>query len=281
MAFREVLRERGWIEGQNVGIEYRFAEGDVGRLPVLAGELVNLKVDVIAAASSASTRAAKHATQTIPIVMLASANAVGEGFVASLAHPGANVTGVTFLAGSEIAGKQLELLKEVVPTITRVAVLTNPRNDSHVGYAHELKVAARRLGAELKSVEARSPEQLDDAFAAMKKERAAALLVLTDAMFLGQRQKVAQLAAKSGLPAMYSQREFVDAGGFVSYGPGLVDMSRRAAVQVDKILRGAKPRDLPVEQPTKFELVINLNTGKALWVTVPKALVLRADEIVE
>ena len=280
-AFREVLRERGWIEGQNLTIEYRFAEGDVGRLPALAGELVNLKVDVIAAASSASTRAAQHATQTIPIVMLASANAIGEGFVASLARPGGNITGMTFLASPEIAGKQLELLKEVVPTGSRFAVLTNPRNDSHAGYTRELKVAAGRLGAELKPLEARSPEQLDSAFAAMSKERASALLVLTDAMFLGQRRKVAQLAAKSGLPAMYSQREFVDVGGFLSYGPGLVDMSRRAAIHVDKILRGAKPQELPVEQPTKFEFVINRATAKALGITVPQALLSRADAFVE
>ena len=188
---------------------------------------------------------------------------------------------MTFLAGPEIAGKQLQLLKEVAPTASRVAVLTNPTNKSHAAFARELKVAARSLGAQLQVLEAPNPDQLDSAFAAMTRDRAAALLVLTDSMFVGQRQRVADLAARSRLPALYSQREFVDAGGLVSYGPSLSDMFRRAATHVDKILRGAKPSDIPVEQPTKFELVINLKTAKALGITVPQSVLQLADEVIQ
>jgi len=280
-AFRQVLQDRGWTEGKNVLIEYRYAEGNVDRLPALVGELIKLKVDIIVASSSAATRAAKTATSAIPIVMLSSADAIGEGFAASLARPGGNVTGMTFLAGAEIAGKQVDLLRETAPKASRVAVLLNPRNDSHPAFAREAKAAAGRLGAQVQIVQVRSPDQLDAAFATMNRERGTALLVLTDAMFLGQGRRIAELAARSGMPALYSQREFVDVGGLVSYGPSLVDMSRRAAVQVDKILRGARVGELPVEQPTKFELVINLRTARALGLAVPQSVVVRADEIVE
>ena len=280
-AFRQALRERGWVEGQNIVIETRFAEGKVDQLPALVAELIRLKVDIIVTTSSATTWAAKDATKSIPIVMAASANALGEGLVTSLAHPDGNITGMTFLAGPEIAGKQLQLLKEVAPGASRVAVLTNPTNRSHAAFARELMVAARSLGAQLQVLEAPNPDQLDNAFAAMTRERAAALLVLTDSMFVGQRQRVADLAARSRLPALYSQKEFVDAGGLVSYGPNLSDMSRRAATHVDKILKGAKPADLPVEQPTKFELVINLKTAKALGMTISKDILLRADEVIQ
>ena len=279
-AFRQVLRERGWVEDQNIVIELRFAEGQVDRLPVLVAELIHLKVDVIVTGSSVTTWAAKNATKTIPIVMAASADALGEGLVTSLGHPSGNITGVTFLAGPEIAGKQLELLKEVAPAASRVGVLTNPTNRSHAAFARELKVAARSLGAQLQVLEARYPDQIDGAFAAVTRERAGALLVLTDSMFFGQRRRVADLAARSALPALYSQREFVDAGGLISYGPSLSDMFRRAATHVDKILRGAKPSDIPVEQPTKFELVINLRTANALGLRIPQALLLRADEVI-
>ncbi|TMH06436.1 MAG: ABC transporter substrate-binding protein, partial [Betaproteobacteria bacterium] len=224
-------------------IEIRFAEGKVDQFPALIAELIRLNVDVIVTTSSATTWAAKDATKSIPIVMAASANALGEGLVTSLAHPDGNITGMTFLAGPEIAGKQLQLLKEVAPTASRVAVLTNPTNKSHAAFARELKVAARSLGAQLQVLEAPNPDQLDSAFAAMTRERVAALLVLTDSMFVGQQQWIVDLAAKSRLPALYSQREFVDAGGLASYGPGLSDMFRRAATHVDKILRGAKPGD--------------------------------------
>ncbi len=280
-AFRQGLRERGWVEGQNLLIEDRWADGRADRLPALAAELIRLKVDIIVTTSSSTTWATKDATKGIPIVMAASANALGEGLVTSLAHPGGNITGMTFLAGPEIAGKQLQLLKEVAPAASRVAVLTNPTNRSHAAFARELKVTARSLGAQLQILEASNPDQLDSAFAAMTRERAAAVLVLTDSMFVGQRRRVADLAATSRLPALYSQKEFVDVGGLVSYGPSLLDMFRRAATQVDKILRGAKPGDIPVEQPTKFELVINLKTAKALGLTVPQALLLRADELIQ
>ena len=281
VALRQGLRERGWVEGQNIAIETRFADGRLDRFPALIAELIRLNVDVIVTTSSATTWAAKNATQSIPIVMAASANAPGEGLVASLANPGGNITGMTFLAGPEIAGKQLQLLKELAPAASRVAVLTNPTNRSHAAFATELKVAARSPGTQLQVLEAPNPDQLDSAFAAMTREHAAALLVLTDSMFLGQQQRMADLAARSRLPALYSQKEFVDAGGLVSYGPSLSEMFHHAATHVDKLLRGAKPADTPVEQPTKFELVINLRTAKALGLTIPKDMLLRADEVIQ
>ena len=280
-AFRRTMRDLGWTEGRNVVIETRFADGEVERLPLLVSELLRLDVDMIVAGSSAVTRASKSATRTVPIVMLASADALGEGFVASLAQPGGNITGMTLLAGPEIASKQLEVLREIAPAATRVAALVNPLNGSHAAFAAELEGAARKLGTRLQHVRAKSPDQIDDAFIAMVKERAAALLVLSDAMFLGARRKITELARSRALPAMYSQREFVDAGGLASYGPSLIDMARGAAKHVDKILRGAKPRDLPVEQPTKFELLLNTRIAKALGITLPQSLILRADELIE
>ena len=241
-AFREGLRERGWVEGQNIVIEVRYADGKLDRLPALVSELIRLKVDVIVTTSSGSSWAAKNATPSIPIVMAASANAPGEGLIVSLARPGGNITGMTFLAGPEIVGKQLQILKEVAPTASRVAVLSNPTNRAHAAFVRELKVAARSLDVQLQVLEAQNPDQLDSAFAAMTKEHAAALLVLTDSVFVGQHRRIADLAAKSRLPALYSQREFVDAGGLVSYGPNLVDMFRRAATPVDKILEGCQAR---------------------------------------
>jgi putative ABC transport system substrate-binding protein len=280
-AFGEGLREHGWVDGQSIFIEPRFADGKVDQLPPLVSELIRLKVEIIVTTSSATTWAAKNATLSIPIVMAASANALGEGLVASLAHPGGNITGMTFLAGPEIAGKQLQLLKEVAPAASRVAVLTNPTNRSHAAFAREVKIAARSLGAQVQVLEVPNPGQLEVAFAAATKEQAAAVLVLTDSMFVGQQQRVADLAARSRLPALYSQREFVDAGGLVSYGPSLTDMCRRAATHVDKLLRGAKPGGLPVEQPTKFELVINLKTAKTLDLTIPQSVLARADEVIQ
>jgi len=280
-AFRQGLRERGWVEGQNLLIEYRWADGKVDRLPALAAELIRLKVDIIVTTSSSTTWAAKDATKSIPIVMAVSADALGEGLVTSLAHPGGNITGMTFLVGPEIAGKHLELLKEVAPAASLIAVLTNPTNRSHATLTRELKAAARAFGVQLQVLDARSPDQLDSAFAAMTRERAAALLVLTDSMFVGQGRRVADLAARSRLPAMYYQREFVDAGGLISYGASLSDIFRHAAIHVDKILKGVKPGDIPIEQPTKFELVINLKTAKALGLTIPQSLLLRADEVIQ
>ena len=280
-AFRQGLRERGWVDGQNIVIEDRYADGVVDRLRALVAELIRLNVDIIVTTSSATTWAAKDATKSIPIVMTVSADALGEGLVTSLAQPRENITGMTFLVGPEIAGKQLQLLKELAPAAVRVAVLTNPTNRSHAAFARELNVVARSLGAQLQVLEVRSPDRLDNAFAAMARERAGALLVLSDSIFLGQRGRIVDLAARTKLPAIYYQREFVDAGGLISYGASLLDMFRRAATDVDKILRGVKPGDIPVEQPTKFELVINLKAATALGLSIPQSLLLRADEVIQ
>jgi len=280
-AFRQGLRERGWVDGENIAIEDRYAYGVIERLRPIVAELIRLKVDILVTTSSATTWAAKDATESIPVVMTVSADALGEGLITSLAHPGANITGMTFLVGPEIAGKQLQLLKELVPAAERIVVLTNPSNRSHAAFTRELTVAARSLGAQLQIVEARSPEQLDNAFAAMARERGQALLVLSDSIFVGQRRRIVSLAAANRLPAIHYQREFVDAGGLVSYGASLADMFRRAATDVDKILKGAKPGDLPIEQPTKFELAINLKTAKALGLAIPQSLLLRAHEAIQ
>jgi putative tryptophan/tyrosine transport system substrate-binding protein len=281
-AFWQGLNERGWVEGRNVLIEARRADGQADRLPALAAELVRLEVDVIVAGGSAATQAAKAATRSIPIVMAASANALGEGFVAGLARPGGNITGTTFLAGPEIAGKQLQLLLELAPAASRMAVLANPDNASHAVFgAHLSQVAAPALKLRLLPLEARTPDQFDTTFAALARGRASGLLVLTDGMFFGQRRQLVELAAKARLPAMYSQREFVEAGELASYGPNLADMFRRAATHVDKILKGTSPGDIPLEQPTRFELVINLKTAKALGITIPQSVQLRADDVID
>jgi len=280
-AFRQGLRELGWVEGQNVVIDYRFAEGRFDRLPDLAAELVRLKVDIILGPGTPAAAAAKNATETIPIVMISVRDPVGTGLIASLARPGGNVTGVSDSVGLEIAGKQLELLKESVPKVRRVAILSNPANLYHPLAIRELNVAARSLGVQLQLLEARGPNEFDGAFVAMATERVGALLVLADAMFNLHRTRLADLAARSRLPAAYGWREYVEAGGLMSYGPRLRDLYRRSATYVDKILKGAKPGDLPVEQPTKFELVINLKTAKALGLTIPPSLLLRADQVIE
>ncbi len=283
-AFRQGLRELGWVEGQNIVIEYRWAEGRYERLPTLAAELVRLKVDIIVAVTTPGIQAAKNATETIPIVMISgSADPVGLGLIASLARPGGNVTGLSYSVGREIFGKGLELLKETVPKVRRVAILSNPSNPASPVQPliiREVYVAARSLGVQL-LLEARGPNGFDGAFAAMAKERVGALLVVADSIFILHRTRLADLAAKSRLPAMYGFREHVEAGGLMSYGANLADLYRRAATYVDKILKGAKPADLPVEQPTKFELVINLKTAKALGLTIPQSLLGRADEVIE
>ena len=281
-AFRQRLRELGWVEGQNIVIDYRYAEGRVDRLPDLAAELVRLKVDlIVASAGTQAATAAKNATETIPIVMIYVRDPVGTGLIASLARPGGNVTGVSGSAGLELFAKQLELLKETVPKIRRVAILSNPANAYHQLAIREVNVAARSLGVQLQLLEARGPNEFDGAFAAMATERVGALLVLSDAIFSSHRTRLADLAARSRLPAAYGVRESVEAGGLMSYGPSFLDLYRRSAAYVDKILKGAKPADLPVEQPTKFELVINLKTAKALGLTVPDTLLARADEVIE
>ena len=280
-AFRQGLHELGWIEGKNIVIDYRFAESRFDRLPDLAAELVRLKVEIIVAGPTPAAVAAKKATGTIPIVMWSVGDPVGLGLIASLARPGGNVTGVSFTVGTETYGKWLDLLKEIVPKARRVAVLSNPANPSHAGAITEAKVAARSLGVHLQLLEARSPSEFEGAFAAMSKERVAALLVLADTVFLVQRARLADLAAKSRLPSMYGLREHVEAGGLMAYGPSPPDILRRAASFVDKILKGAKSSELPVEQPSKFALFINVQTAKALGLTIPPSLLIRADEVFE
>jgi putative ABC transport system substrate-binding protein len=280
-AFRQGLRELGWVEGQNIVIDDRFAEGRFDRLPDLAAELVRLKVAIIVAAPTPAVVAAKKATETIPIVAIAVGDPVGIGLIASLARPGGNVTGLSFSVGLEIAGKGLELLKETVPKVRRVAVLSNPANPGQPLSIRELNVAAQSLGVQLQLLEARGPNEFDGAFAAMATERVGALLVVADSMFNLHRTRLADLAARSRLPAAYGLRENVEAGGLMSYGPSVRDLFRRAATYVDKVLKGAKPGDLPVEQPTKFELVINLKTAKALGLTIPPSLLGRANELIQ
>jgi putative ABC transport system substrate-binding protein len=279
-AFRQGLRELGYVEGQNIAIEDRHAEGREHRLPDLAADLVRLKVDVIVAVGRLAASVARNATKTIPIVMGSTSDPVGSGLVASLARPGGNLTGLSILA-SELSGKRLELLKEMVPRISRVAVLAYPANPALALQLRETQVAARTLGLQLQILEVRSPDDLDRAFGAAKKERAGALNILPSAFYAAHRKKLVDLAAESRLPAMYDSREYVEAGGLMAYGPNLSDLYRRAAGYVDKILKGAKPADLPVEQPTKFELVINLKTAKALGLTIPPSLMLQADEVIQ
>ena len=281
-AFLRALRELGWVEGQNLIIEYRWAEGNVERLPDLAAELVRRKVDVIVAPAGSAALAAKNATSTIPIVMIFPTDPVEVGLVASLRRPGANITGTTFTPGPEIFGKQLQILKETVPYASRVAVLSNPADPSlSLQMVREVQAAARSLRIRLQRVEARGPDEFDNAFAAMVRERAEALLVAGGPMFLVHRTRLAELAVKGRLPTMYSFRESVEAGGLMAYAVNMTEFIGHAAVYVDKILKGAKPADLPVEQPTQFELIINLKTAKALGLTIPQSLLLRADELIE
>jgi putative ABC transport system substrate-binding protein len=279
-AFIQGLRELGYVEGQNITIVHRSSEGRYQRLPDLAAELVRLKVDVIVAPASQNVRAAKQATQTIPIVMTGAGDPVAAGLVASLARPGGNVTGLSMVA-PDIVGKQLALLREAVPRVSRVAVLANPTNEMYTRWLNEAKAAARSLGLQLQIFEARTPDDFSKIPAAMSRDRAEALLVSTDGMFLLHPKRVVDLAAKHRLPAMYGVREFVDAGGLMFYGPSMKDGFRRAATYVDKILKGAKPGELPVEQPTKFELIINDKTAKTLGLTIPQSLASRVDEIVQ
>jgi putative tryptophan/tyrosine transport system substrate-binding protein len=279
--FRQALRELRWVEGQNIVIDYRFAEGMLDRLPDLAAELVRLKVDIIVSAGTQGVTADKNATETIPIVMIGVRDPIGTGLIASLARPGGNVTGVSGSAGLEIVAKQLELLKETVPKIRRVGILSNPTNEYHQLAIRELNVAAQSLGVRLQLLEARDPNEFDGAFAAMAKERVEALLVLSDAIFNSHQTRLVELAERGRLPAAYGVRESVAAGGLMSYGPSFLDFYRRSATYVDKILKGDKPADLPVEQPTKFELVINLQTAKTLGLTIPPTLLSRADEVIE
>jgi putative tryptophan/tyrosine transport system substrate-binding protein len=278
-AFLEGMRALGYVEGQNLVIEYRGTEGQYERFPDFAAELVRLQVDVLLVGPTPAALAAKDATTTIPIVMAGVANPVESGLVASLARPGGNITGLAVLL-PELFGKQLEFLKAVLPTVSHVAVLSNPANPGHALEVRAVDVAAQALGVQLHLVEVRGPEAFDSAFAAMTSAHAGALLVSGDALFLHHRSRLAELAATSHLPTMYNGREFVEAGGLLSYGPSRRDTRRRAATYVDKILKGAKPADLPVERPMKFELVINLKTAQALGLTIAPTLLFQADELI-
>jgi putative ABC transport system substrate-binding protein len=278
-AFRQGLRELGYVEGETIVLEVRSAEGRFERLPELVAELVGLKVDVLVASGPPAAEAAKNATQTIPIVMVAG-DPVGLGLVGSLSHPGGNVTGLTYLI-EETAGKRLQLLRELVPGLTRLGVFKNPMFPSHPSLWKETEVAAQRLGVALEAVEVRRPEDFETAFATLKQRNAQALLPLGDGLTYTYRSRIAALAASNRLPAIYNLREYPDAGGLMSYGTSVVHLFQRLATFVDKILKGAKPADLPVEQPTKFELVINVKVAKALGLTIPPSLLARADELIE
>jgi ABC-type uncharacterized transport system substrate-binding protein len=283
-AFLQGLRDLGYVEGRNLVIEYRFAEGKLERFPALAAELGALKVDVIVTAGGTlAARAAKQATRTLPIVFAAAADPVESRLVTSLARPGGNVTGLSIVS-PELVGKSLELLKEAVPGVSRVAVLWQPGGfgeRTEKDMLNGAKVAARALGVRPQFIEARGPADFDRAFWEMTRARAGALIVFANAMFTIERRRLVDLAAKTRLPALYAFREYVDAGGLMAYGPNLADLYRRAATYVDKILKGAKPGDLPVEQPTKFELVVNLKTARTLGLTIPTSVLSRADQIIE
>jgi putative ABC transport system substrate-binding protein len=282
-AFRQGLHDLGYVEGQNILIEYRSADGQLERLPTLAAELVRVKVDVLVSEGTPPSLAAKNATSTIPVVFAASADAVGSGLVASLARPGGNITGLSFL-GPETVAKCLQLLKEAVPSISRAAVLSHPGNPSEPTrkiILKETELAARTLALRLQFLEARGPDDFERVFSEMTRGHADGLTVLTSLMFFSERKRLVDLAAKHRLPAVFPWREPVDAGGFLAYGPNLPDLFRRAAGYVDKILKGARPANLPVEQPIKFELVINLRTAKALGLTIPPSLLARADQVID
>lgn len=279
-AFLQGLRELGYVEGQNIDIEWRFSEGKVDRLRDLAAELVRRKVDLIVAVSPEPVRAAKEVTATVPIVMVAVADPVTYGFVASLGRPGGNVTGMAFLL-PEISAKRLELLRETVPKLARVAVLWNAANPFRALDLNVLQVGAPKLGVALQSLGVRNANDLDDAFEAATREHASGLITLEDPFTVTHRARITELALIHRLPAIYAEKIFVDAGGLMSYGPILLDNFRRGAAIVDKVLKGARPADLPVEQPTRFEFLINLKTAKALGLTIPASLLVRADRVIE
>jgi putative tryptophan/tyrosine transport system substrate-binding protein len=279
-AFRQGLRELGYEQGRNMAIEARYAEGKLDRLPELAAELVNLKVDIIVAATTPAILAAQKATHTIPIVMTTVGDPVATGMVASLARPGGNITGLTIVA-PQLSAERLQLLKEAVPSISRVAVLWDSANAHEVFGLGEAQVVAQELGVTLQPLEVRSPEAFEEAFTAMARESADGLFVFENATNTNYRKRLVELAAKMRLPAMYGLREYVEAGGLMSYGPSLLNNYRRAAVFVDKILKGVKPADLPVEQPSIFELVINLKAAQSLGLTIPPSVLFRAGEVLQ
>lgn len=277
---RQGLRELGYTEGNNITIEYRFAEGKIERLPDLAAELVRLKVDVILAGGTPGPLAAKQHTTTIPIVMTNIGDPVARGIVASLARPGGNITGLTTVS-PDLSGKRLELLKEIVPRLTQVGVLWDPTDKGSAANFKETELAAGSLGMQLRSLEVRRVEDFDSAFKAATGERARALVPLQSALVVTHRGRIVELATKNRLPTMFAEAAHVESGGLMSYGPNFVDLFRRAATYVDKILKGTKPADLPVEQPTKFEFVINLKTAKQIGLTIPQSVLYRADKVIK
>jgi putative tryptophan/tyrosine transport system substrate-binding protein len=279
-AFRQGLRGLGYVEGQNIALEERWAEGRFDRLPSLAAELVRLNVDIIVTTSTPGAQAGQQATKSIPIVLTLVSDPVKSGLVGSLARPGGNVTGLS-LMHPDLTGKRLELLKEVIPKLSRVAVLSNSANPIIPPLLRETEAAARALGIQLQVVEVRGPTEFDGAFSAMTRDRAGALVVLPDGIFQNERRRIAALAVKSRLPAMYAWREAVEDGGLMSYGASVPDIFRRAATYVDKILKGAKPAELPVEQPIKFEFVINLKAAKQISLTIPPNVLARADKVIK
>ena len=279
-AFYDALRMLGWVESKNFVIEERYSENRLDRLPALVAELVRLNVDVIVAAGTLAPLAAKKATATIPIVMTSAGDPLGAGLIANLALPGGNVTGLSLMA-PDLGGKRLELLKEIVPVLASVAIIWNAASPYPALVFKEIGAAAQKLRIEIQSLEVRMPDDINGALEAAVQKNANALITVEDPLTVDHRKQIADFAAQNRLPAIYGVREFVDAGGFISYGAHLADLYRRAAIYVDKILKGAKPSDLPVEQPTKFELVINLKAAKALGLTVPPSLLARADEVIE
>jgi putative ABC transport system substrate-binding protein len=278
-AFRQGLRELGYVEGQNVMLESRSSTRRLDLLPGLAANLIHLGVDLIVAAGDPAVHAVESATRAIPIVMVGSADPLGSGFITSLARPGGNITGLSTLS-PELSGKRLVLLREVLPGISRLAVLLNPADPAKTLDVRELQSAARALGLHLQTLEVRGPGDFEAAFARMTEERVEALMALGDPLTVTYRIQIVDLAARSRLPAIYDLREFVDAGGLMSYGPSLPELFRRAAAYVDKILKGAKPADLPLEQPTKFELAVNLKAAEALGLTIPPLFLFQADEVI-
>ena len=279
-AFKQGLRELGRIEGPTLAIDYRYAEGKPERLAGLATELMQLKVDVIVTEGTSATQAARNASTQVPIVMALVADPVGSKLIQSLARPGSNITGVTGIS-YDLIGKQLELLKEIVPGLKRLAALWNPTNSSHLAATKEFGMAARALRLELQLMEAQDAKELDSALSQLTAMRPGALIAASDPLFDSQQKRIAEFAAKNRLPAVYTKTPFTDAGGLISYGARYPDLFRRAATYVDKIFKGAKPADLPVEQPTKFELVVNMKTAKALGIKIPNSILVRADRVIE
>ena len=279
-AFRQGLRELSYVEGKNIVIDWRSGDGKLDRLPALAAGLVRLKVDVIVTAGPAATRAAKEATSTIPIVMAQDPDPVGNGFVASLARPGGNITGLSTVA-PELSGKRVEILREVVPKLSRVAVLGTSTDPGYAQVIRELELAAKAFGVKLQYLDVLDSKELETAFRVASKGGADGVLVLTSPVFTSQQRQLAEIAVKNHLPTIFSDARYVEAGGLMTYGVSFLDLDRRAAVYVDKILKGAKPADLPVEQPTKFEFIINLRAAKQIGLTIPPNVLARADKVIK